>query len=255
MSSNLKRNRLETKAIILGYAMSRLDTRYLDNRNCKSWKQAFEEAALSLAQPSASFKNLRDEFDPIHQNLRQGWHQRPLRANRQKVADELQGVSDDALMELVSRILRQEDEAIVEAVDSLAPINGVAQNVAERLLTGRLAEEFFVIHSKQIVQVETAALIDYRQSACGFDFGVQGNAAQAIEVKGMKTLKGNILFTDREWSEAKHRGESYWVVVVGNLREMPTPRVIRNPHKMLMAKCTYRRSVTAEWHATVNVQS
>ena len=104
MSEEPQRTRLETEALIVGYAMSRLDTDYLRLRRFSQWQEAFCEAATALGEPKASFKNLRDEFDPLHDNPRLGWHQRQLRPNRQRVLDELHGVSDDALMELVGRI-------------------------------------------------------------------------------------------------------------------------------------------------------
>jgi hypothetical protein len=43
-SDNAGPRRLETEAIVIGYAMSRLDKRYLSIRKCSSWKMAFAEA-------------------------------------------------------------------------------------------------------------------------------------------------------------------------------------------------------------------
>src|SRR5690242_20035220 len=93
------RQRIETEAIILGYAMSRLDTRYLAETAAQSWRHAFATASTALTIPSASIKNLRDEFDPLHGNRRKGWRGRAMRPNRQRVADEFAEVSDDALIE------------------------------------------------------------------------------------------------------------------------------------------------------------
>ncbi len=95
--------------------------------------------------------------------------------------DELQDVSDDALLELVSRILGRDEETIAEAIDSLAVVTKIAHNVAERLLTGRRAEEFFLAHSASLVGIEPSYVLDYRQAARGFDFGVQGKPEIAIE--------------------------------------------------------------------------
>src|SRR5712691_3630722 len=103
MADQLKRTRLQTEAIVIGYAMSRLDTTYLSARKCSTWNQVFAEAADALRVRPGSLKNLRDEFDPIHGNPRKGWHKRMLRSNRQRVLDELREVSNDALLELVAR--------------------------------------------------------------------------------------------------------------------------------------------------------
>lgn len=245
--------RLDTEALVIGYAMSRLDQAYLAERHCSTWSQAYEEAAQALTRPSQTFKNLRDEFDPFHTNSRRGWHQRPIRLDRQKVMEELKEVSKEALLELVARILKREDEVTAEAIDSLAPVNRVAHNVAERLLTGRLAEEFFLSNVYTLLQIEPTNLLDLRQAACGYDFGVRTQLEWAIEVKGLKQTKGNIQFTDREWSEARIRQENYWLVVVGNIATEPLPRIIRNPHAQLSAYSTYRQSIVVEWHSTISV--
>lgn len=253
MPDDRKRFRIETEAIVIGYAMSRLDRDYLSARKFGSWTAAFREAASALSMPEASLNNLRDEFDPVHPNSRQGWHKRQLRPNRQRVLDELKDLSDDALLELVARILKRDEIATIEAIDSLAVVNHVAYNVAERLLTGRRAEEYFLANSVPIAQVAQHDILDMRQMACGYDFGVQYRPEWAIEIKGLKASKGGIQFTDREWSEAKNRHEDYWLIVIGNLSQEPVPRIIRDPHASLPIDSKYRQSITVEWHTVVSV--
>ncbi len=254
MTDANKRTRLETKSLLIGYAMSRLDEEYLAQRKLDTWRQAFSEASQALSEPAANFKNLRDEFDPVHQNPRQGWHKRKLRPNRERIMNEFAEVSDDALMEVVSRILQQDEEAIIEAIDALAVVNRVPANVAERLLTGRRAEEYFLQHCFSLIDVHQDSIIDLRQSAGGFDFGVQGNPQKAIEVKGLKPMSGSVLFTDREWLEAKFRQDNYYLIVVGNLISDPVARVICNPYHYLQAICTIQTSVSAVWRSKISVQ-
>jgi hypothetical protein len=248
-----QRTRLETEALIIGYAMSRLDAHYLRLRRLSRWQDAFGEAADALGEPKASFKNLRDEFDPFHDNPRRGWHQRPLRSNRQRILDELHGVGDDALMELVGRILGKDEEAVLEAVDALSVVTRVPGNVAERLLTGRRAEDFFLQHCKPLVEVEPADVLDLRLAAQGFDFGVRGRPDWAIEIKGIKQRRGDIQFTDREWIEAKRRRENYWLIVVANLAAEPIPKIVADPYQHLRATSTVQTSVAVVWRSTVSV--
>lgn len=106
-----------------------------------------------------------------------------------------------------------------------------------------------------LLQVEPINLLDLRQAACAYDFGVRAQPGWTIEVKGLKQTKGNIQFTDREWSEARIRQENYWLVVVGNIATEPLPRIIRNPHAQLAAYSTYRQSIVVEWHSIVSVNS
>lgn len=253
MADQVNHRRLETKAIVIGYAMSRLDKTYLAARESQNWSQAFKQAGAMLRLPPATFKNLRDEFDPLHPNPRKGWHKRPLRQNRRRVLDELHEVSNDALMELVTRILNREDHLTMEAVDSLAVSTRVAHNVAERLLTGRKAEEYFLSRCLEIAGVPSEELLDMRNAARGYDFGVSRDPQWAIEVKGIRRKVGYIQFTDREWFEAGSRRDKYWVVVVGNLAVSPIASIIRDPHATIRAVCRFQKSVAAVWHSRVSV--
>ncbi len=246
-------SRLETKSIVIGYAMSRLDNHYLAMRHCKNWRSAYEDASCLLGKPPATFKNLRDEFDPLHLNPRKGWRLRPLRLDRLKVLEELRTVSDEALFELVQRILAGDEEATGEAIDSLVPVTRVASNVAERLLTGRRAEEYFLTNSERLMKIPQSSLIDMRQAASGYDFGVAGNSNLAIEIKGIRGRKGDLLFTDQEWTEARIRGLNYFLVVVGNLPAAPKARIICNPRESLHANCRYQRSIAVNWCTSISL--
>ncbi len=215
------RGLIETEAIIVAYAMSRLDESFLRRFGFDSWADAFKATGGRLGVRPASMKNLRDEFDPIHPNARRGWHKRPLRRTDSAVLGEFCDTSDEALIEVVQRILAA-DKVVEELITKpISAERGPAENVAERLRTGRLAEVFFIENCERICGFSSTMLLDCREQACGFDFGVMDQAALAIEVKGMKTVRGQILFTDREWNQANHRQLDYWLVVVGSLGKDP----------------------------------
>ncbi len=248
------RRRLETVAIVVGYAMSRLDDRYLRSQGVRTWKAAFDRAAKALRVRSASLKNLRDEFDPFHDNSRRGWRNRPLRPNRQRVMGDLSEVSDDALLESVNRILGGDKTATDDLLDSLIEVRPAVYNVAERLLTGRHAENLFLNNCESWVGISRSEVLDRRDSALGFDFAVAGLPARAIEVKGLRGHSGAIQFTDREWREAKVRQAEYWLVVVGNITATPVFQLWKDPHRVLSVQCRYQRSVAAVWTSRVAIQ-
>jgi len=252
--SQSNRKRLETVAIVVGYAMSRLDDRYLQSQGVRTWKAAFDRAAKALRVRPASLKNLRDEFDPFHDNSRRGWWHRPLRPNRQRVMGDLSEVSDDGLLECVNRILAGDEPATEELLDSLVEVRPAAHNVAERLLTGRRAENLFLSECESWIGIPQCQILDRRDSALGFDFGVEGIPERAIEVKGLRGNSGAIQFTDREWSEAKVRQAEYWLIVVGNITASPVFRLWRDPHRLLSVQCRYQRSVAAVWTSRVTLQ-
>lgn len=244
---------IETEAIIVAYAMSRFDAVFLRRFRYRSWRAAFEATGKVLGVPPASMKNLRDEFDPVHPNTRRGWHKRPLRPNRQRVLGEFCDSSDEAVIEIVQRLL--EHDAVVEALVSrpLVESRSHAEDVAERLKTGRLAEEFFLAHSERICGIAPPRIVDVRTEAKGFDFAVHGNDALAIEVKGMKSLRGDVLFTDYEWSQAKRRTHNYWLVVVGSIATKPQAKLIKHPADQLRATSSLRHATVVSWRATVAV--
>ncbi|MBI4567727.1 MAG: DUF3883 domain-containing protein [Planctomycetes bacterium] len=255
MTTETQRRRLETAVVVIGYCMSRLDQTYLAGNGLKSWRAAFREASQALGVPPASLKNLRDEFDPLHPNERKGWHKRALRPNRQRVVDELRDVSDAALMALAERILVRDEDATVEAIDAMAVATRRPYNVAERLLTGRRAEEFFLMNVESMLRIPREFILDMRDAARGYDFGVRHDSETAIEIKGLKGLTGAITFTDREWMEACFRGQKYLVVVVGNLQATPVHNVIRDPRTALRPRSSFRSTIAVSWSCDVNLRA
>ncbi|MEK6701804.1 MAG: DUF3883 domain-containing protein [Planctomycetota bacterium] len=253
MATTPRKPLLETSALIVGYAMSRLDKAYLKSQHVTTWKEACRRAGESLHVAPASIKHLRDEFDPIHGNTRRGWHARPMYPSRQRIVGELCEVSDAALLEMIDRILAHDPEAVQEVVTPLSKPAERIHNVAERLRTGRLAETFFMENSQNIANVHASLILDHRNLARGYDFGIQKRADIAIEVKGIKKMRGGVMFTDREWSEATARRQDYWLIVVGNLEANPIARLIPDPTTELSAKCQYQTTIAASWRATVAV--
>ena len=245
--------KLETAALVIGYAMSRLDSAYLTRRKVKTWQQAYQEAADALSEPTTSFNHLRDEFDPVHPNARRGWHNRPLRPSRERVMNELAGVSDEALMEMVSRILQRDEAAVAQAMDALAVVTRTPANVAERLLTGKRAEEHFLANTASLISTEPEEVVDLRESAGGFDFGIRSRPEMAVEVKGLKLKTGGILFTDREWQEAERRRRNYILVIIGNLAAEPIASIIADPYTVLNATCIWQTSVSATWRSSITL--
>lgn len=253
MATSLRKPLLETSALIVGYAMSRLDRAYLEAHKLKSWKEAFRRAGDALKVAPASIKNLRDEFDPVHGNTRKGWKDRPMRPNRQRIMGQLCDVSDAALLEMIERVLARDPDALQEVVTPLSQPAERIHNVAERLRTGRLAEAFFLANSEKVADVAATLILDHRELARGYDFGVRRRDSVAIEVKGMKQMRGGVLFTDREWSEAKARRADYWLVVVGNIESNPIAKLFPDPATTLRADCKYQTTITASWRANVAV--
>ena len=121
-------------------------------------------------------------------------------------------------MEVASRLLAGDKEVQELVTKPIATARGSFGNVAERLRTGRMAEAYFLSNCERVCGIPSKSLIDCRDQACGFDFGVVDKNEIGIEVKGLRSLRGGILFTDHEWDQANRRRLDYWLVVVGGCR-------------------------------------
>jgi hypothetical protein len=244
---------IEIDAIIVAYAMSRLDRGFLAAFGYNTWKVAFEATGTKLNRKAASMKNLRDEFDPVHGNARAGWDMRPMRPNRQRVLGEFCTVSDAALIEVVQRILRGDREVRAEITEPILVSASRAENVAERLRTGREAERYFVENAETICGIPRHDIVDVRDEARGYDFAVSGRSSVGIEVKGLRLARGEVLFTDHEWDQAHRRRSDYWLVVVGCLNTQPVALMLSDPTKALSAKSVVRQTASVSWRARVRV--
>lgn len=184
---------------------------------------------------------------------------RPPRANRLRVLYEYEGVGDAALISIVSQLLSGNVELANEVARVITQPSERVANVAERLLTGRIAEEYFLDSCRSLVDIDVNDILDFRQRACGFDFGVESRPNIAIEVKGIKATSGNILFTDREWREATDRGTNYWLVLVGQLDgamyDAPAAKVIPHPTEVFTgaAQCDLVVSKSVQWRMNASI--
>lgn len=253
LSATRSKGLIEIEAIIVAYAMSRLDRDFLAKLGFRTWKAAFEATGAKLRRKPASMKNLRDEFDPVHGNARAGWDMRPMRPNRQRVLGEFCTVSDAALLEVVHRILGGDPEVRAEITEPILATASRAENVAERLRTGREAERYFLANSEAICGVPSPSIVDVRDEARGYDFAVADRRSVGIEVKGLRLARGEVLFTDHEWDQANRRRRDYWLVVVGCLDTEPVALMMPDPAATLAAKSVVRQTATISWRARVRV--
>ncbi|MCW5943894.1 MAG: hypothetical protein KIS66_16815 [Fimbriimonadaceae bacterium] len=238
--------RIGPAALLIGYAMSRLDARSLVILGCRTWDEAFEKAGGLLGERPKSIKALRDEFDPFFDNARRGWSGRAARRPLVALMHEMEGVSDAALESLVQDVIEGRGTAVQAVDEAIATPPDRLAHVADRLRTGAFAERVFQEHCLSLVGLPRSELVDTRNEACGYDFRNQSGSLM-YEIKGLTTVSGNLLFTDLEWRIALASRSRYLLVVVSGIPNTTRAAVLADPTRSLAGRPRAERRFCTSW--------
>ncbi len=242
-------------ALIVAYYLSRCDKDAYIKLGYSSFNQAAEEIGRVLDVKANTIKNMRDEFDPHHENKRVGWLKEP-RGSRLKVLRSFQDTDDSTLFEIVQSIIHDKDFKKTEEYSDIQQIFSEQKNIVSnkspvfilRGPTGRKAEEFFKEHFAKNGEPVNGILIDKRDEGCGYDFEIQnGNNKYFIEIKGLAADRGGILFTNKEWQTAVRNNNNYFLVLVKNIAKNPELKIIKNPAGLLKTKKNIYTTVQLNW--------
>ncbi|MGN7503564.1 MAG: HNH endonuclease [Alphaproteobacteria bacterium] len=92
-------------ALIVAYYLSRFNETAYQDLNFGSMRDTHKAIGDILNVKQNTVKNMRDEFDPLHNNNRKGWHQRELTGSRIATAKKYAPYSKEELSCLVKDIL------------------------------------------------------------------------------------------------------------------------------------------------------
>ena len=245
-------------ALIVAYYLSKYDRTAYEQLGFSYSTATHEEIGRILGVKPNSIKNMRDEFDPLHDNPRVGWYQRSLRPSRAKVIEAFQALSEEELRDVVLEILTNPDFATSDDfADVIEPISKREKKTKGKSIfivrgpTGRKAEEIFMEHHRDASKPVPGKLRDTRDQGCGYDFEiVNENQTIQVEVKGLDSDSGGIVFTSKEWDVARKNGISYFLVIVRNVCEEPEIRIIRDPATVLKPKKSVFTTVQVRWNIT-----
>lgn len=242
-------------ALIVAYYLSRFDTLAYEALGFHTSKATHAAIGQALGIKASTVKNMRDEFDPLHDNPRKGWYQRELWPSRQKVVEMFGEMEEAELYSIVLGILQ--DAALHEADDMQDIIKLVVESdrkeslesasPAARMRTGHLAEDYFIEFHTETGQPKPGLLQDTRYRACGYDFEIENKDTTFVEVKGMADRSGGILFTDKEWRVAVEKADAYVVALVRNVVETPDISFIWNPAAFLKPRQRLYTTVQTSW--------
>lgn len=220
------------KAIMMGLFLSRFDHKGLTALGFSRFNEAFNVLGYSIGIKPSSIKNYRDEFDPIFPNARKGWHGRDMRDYCARIKVMASTLSFNDFLLLLKIYVNGHVNIDVEDLG----IIDVAQNsdddisVAKRLMTGKAAEEYFVMNYNDVEPFHGLQIKDTTLWGCGFDFKLYSETKKLyVEVKGRNGKTGDLLMTNKEYGVARQLRDNYCLFVVSNFREEPDYEYFFNP--------------------------
>lgn len=216
------------KAILMGLFLSRFDKQALVSFGFTGFRQAFNVLGLSIGFNPNSIQNYRDEFDPYFPNQRKGWRNRNLRNYCKEYMDATADMSFNEFYNVIKYFL---DGDIIEDKDIVKERRKVSRGfMANRLITGKAAEEYFVMNYQSIDTFHDFIIQDTTQMGCGFDFKLSLNQKNYyVEVKGINEKSGSILMTEKEYNVADDLRDLYCLFIVSNFRKTPEHHIFFNP--------------------------
>lgn len=227
-------------AHIAAYYLSRFDKEAIVNLGYKSDKEAWAKIGEALNIKPNYIKFRRDEFDVVHPH-RLGWHKRPMTLSIIRTLDAYGNLDEITLRGLIQDIINNADnpdfDVEMQVLSSALPSDSEKKKrkigaYTTRGITGKKAEDEFVWQLKtgKIKFSEEVKIENVTNEGCGYDFKLIGKTATYyVEVKGMSSVSGGILFTNKEWETARKKGDKYYVAIVSNIEEKPEISLIKNP--------------------------
>lgn len=228
MLHNIEKLDKRDKAILMGLFLSRYDKQALESFGFTGFRQAYNVLGLSIGFIPKSIQNYRDEFDPYFPNNRKGWRNRNLRDYCREFMDATADMSFDEFYNLIKYFL---DGGVIDERDIVKERRKASRGfMANRLITGKAAEEYFMMNYQRIDPFQNYVLQDTTQMGCGFDFKLSLSEKHFyVEVKGINDKTGSILMTEKEHSVADDLRELYCLFVVSNFRDTPEHHLFFNP--------------------------
>lgn len=243
-------------ALVIAYYLSRFDRLAYENLGFDTMTGCHQSVGELLDVNPNTLKNMRDEFDSVHDNGRVGWYQREIRPSRRKVVDALERTSEFEIRSIVQDILRRGAAGEFGGLESVVgQVEGETDDepssspdYSPRGPTGRLAEEEFISYHSETGLPVDGTLTDVRDQGCGYDFAIEADGlTYCVEVKGLAGADGGMLFTAKEWETATERGETYFIALVRQVSTDPQIEIIQNPAEVFDPDESIQRAIQVRY--------
>jgi hypothetical protein len=240
--------------MVVAYYLSKYNESAYRALNHGTKSKTHEAIGYALGVNKNTVKNMRDEFDPLHENRRVGWHQRELRPSRKRIVELYQNLQEEELRDVVLAILENAGtfgcDTSIDLIDESDEVNSDPMFIL-RGITGKRAEEIFMEFFKANSIPLRGDIIDKRDYGCGYDFEIIGTSRAYIEVKGLDGNSGGISFTSKEWDVAQNENENYFLAIVKNVSTTPSVEIIQNPARVLKPKKYIFTTVQIRWNLAI----
>jgi len=241
--------------LYVSYYLARFDKIAYKNLNYGNRRQTHREIGRILSVNPNTVQNWRDEFDPLFGN-RVGWYQRPLSPTRVQVCNALNDLSEPEIKLIVKKILKYKDVydeelySLIHFIDDR--FDDKKGKFVLRVPTGIKAELFFMNYFEKYKEPHDGKLIDTRAFGCGYDFEIISNDCTFyIEVKGLSSFSGGILFTNKEWKTSMEKRNKYYVALISNVNAEPEINFIMNPYKVFNPKENFVKTIQINWSVSM----
>ena len=247
------------RALIVAYYLSRFDREGYARLGYGAITETHEQIGRVLGVPANTVKNMRDEFDPVHENPRVGWHQRErLSPSRLAVLRRFGQLDEPALREIVLGLLGRGpatgdelEPLFLGLVESPDRALGTPHLIPTRQRTGRLAEEAYEDYHGRTGLPVPGRLQDMRDQECGYDYLIEAEGTTCmVEVKGITDPAGGVLFTEREWTMARGLRERYVLAIVFSPERNPKVHLIRDPASVLHSDRAFELAVRVSYRVS-----
>ncbi len=219
---------------LIGYGLAKYNMNFVEEWDLNT-KKAFYEYIVSLkvAKTVGVVKNRQDLFDPFFNNDRKGWWQKgDAYIHRKILIDSLFGDLNFSQYAEMVKLYIQTSFSDTKSTKIISPV--MKSRFKQLQLTGQEAEIYFIHNYKTISPFSNGTIDDARLFGDGYDFQIQTTGIYYLaEVKGVRSLSGNVRLTENEFMKASEYKNNYGLIVVSNLSDLPKMTSVFNPIKNL----------------------
>jgi len=242
------------KLMFVGLYMAMYNLPGLRELGFNNWSEAFHTFGNLANRSWRSVKYYRDEFDPAFENGRVGVVSREMYPSRKALLAKYGDLPQSEFALLIQDLFAGSGRFDLSINKESVKAGTTANAFAERLRTGRGAEEWFLHHYAAYPRFASCKVENTTDLGCGFDYKLTppGEQFLGVEVKGLKKRNGVIQLTEKEHQIASSLRKRFYLYVVTNFASTPMPCIVEDPlHSGMTFECRTSNIEQKVWTANI----